>query len=54
MRVADILKAKGRTVHTERPDQTIAHLAHRLRMERVGAMVVSADGDIGGWDHLRA
>ena len=44
MRVADILKAKGRTVHTERPDQTIAHLAHRLRMERVGAMVVSVDG----------
>jgi hypothetical protein len=31
MHVADILRAKGSTVHTERPDQTIAHLAHRLR-----------------------
>ena len=44
MRVADILKAKGEAVHTVRPDQTVEHLAHRLRMDRVGAMVVSRDG----------
>ena len=44
MRVADILKAKGSTVHTVRPDQTIQHVAHRLRMDRVGALVVSGDG----------
>jgi len=45
MHVADILKAKGDAVHTVRPDQTIEHLVHRLRMEGVGAMIVSAGGD---------
>jgi CBS domain-containing protein len=45
MRVADILKTKGDAVHTVRPDQTIEHLVHRLRMEGVGAMIVSAGGD---------
>jgi CBS domain-containing protein len=44
MHVADILKAKGGTVHTVRPDQSIEVLAHRLKIEQVGAMVVSADG----------
>ena len=44
MRVADILKAKGDHVHTVRPDENIEHLAHRLRKERVGAMIVSESG----------
>lgn len=45
MRVADILKSKGTTVHTVRPDQTIQHAAHCLRMERVGALIASDNGD---------
>jgi CBS domain-containing protein len=45
MHVADILKTKGDAVHTVQPDQNIEHLVHRLRIEGVGAMIVSADGD---------
>ena len=44
MRVADILKAKGAAVHTVRPDESVKHLAHRLRVEGVGAMIVSENG----------
>lgn len=44
MKVSDILKAKGGEVMTVRPSETIETLAHRLRMARVGALVVSADG----------
>ena len=44
MRVADILSVKGRTVITVRPTETVAALAHRLRLEGVGALVVSRDG----------
>jgi CBS domain-containing protein len=44
MLVADILKAKGSKVITVRPDLNIGHLAQRLRMERVGALVVSETG----------
>jgi CBS domain-containing protein len=44
MRVADILKSKGSAVHTVRPDETIQHLAQRLRIEQIGAMIVSRDG----------
>lgn len=44
MRVADILTAKGSKVLTVRPDMSIENLVQRLRMERIGALVVSASG----------
>ena len=44
MKVNDILKAKGRTVKTVRPDETALELAEQLRAERIGAAIVSADG----------
>jgi CBS domain-containing protein len=44
MDVDGILRAKGATVVTIRPDQTIADLVRGLREERIGAMVVSEDG----------
>ncbi|MGA7329780.1 MAG: CBS domain-containing protein [Rhodomicrobium sp.] len=44
MRVADILKGKGTAVMTVSPTDTIEHLAQRLRLAGVGAMVVSHDG----------
>lgn len=45
MKVADILKAKGGAVMTVKPSDTIIMLAHRLKLERVGAMIVSKDGE---------
>ena len=44
MKVSDILKAKGANVMTVRPTETLETLSHRLRMARVGALVVSSDG----------
>jgi CBS domain-containing protein len=44
MYVADILKTKGSKVITVRADLRIGHLAERLRMERIGALVVSETG----------
>jgi CBS domain-containing protein len=44
MKVEDILERKGSDVVTVRPGETVAIFAHRLRMARIGAMVVSADG----------
>ena len=45
MKVADILKTKGNAVMTVKPGDTVVMLAHRLKLERVGAMIVSADGE---------
>jgi CBS domain-containing protein len=46
MRVSDILAAKrGDKVHTVRPHESIEYLVHRLRMERIGALVVSESGN---------
>ena len=45
MHVADILKSKGSTVHTIRPDQTVEQLIHRLKGAGVGALIVSTAGD---------
>lgn len=45
MKVANILKQKGRDVMTVRPTERIDIFAHRLKLARIGAMVVSADGD---------
>jgi len=44
MYVADILKAKGTKVVTIRSDASIERVAHRLKMERIGALVVSETG----------
>ena len=44
MDVDGILRAKGASVVTIRPDETIADLVRGLRDQRIGAMVVSEDG----------
>ena len=44
MHVETILAAKGREVSTVTPDATVGEALRRLRAERVGALVVSADG----------
>jgi CBS domain-containing protein len=44
MKVDDILSGKGTAVLTVRPTESIQTFAHRLRMERVGALVASEDG----------
>jgi CBS domain-containing protein len=44
MDVDGILRAKGASVVTIRPDETIADLVQGLRDKRIGAMVVSEDG----------
>lgn len=44
MKVADILKTKGSRVATIRPHETTAALAHKLKTEKIGALVVSDDG----------
>jgi CBS domain-containing protein len=44
MYVADILKAKGTRVVTISSDASIELVAQRLRMERIGALVVSETG----------
>ncbi len=44
MKVAEILKQKGQDVISVRPTETIETLAHRLRLARIGAMVVLGEG----------
>ena len=44
MKVADILHRKGREVETIRPDAKVLMAVHRMRMQNVGALVVSRDG----------
>ncbi len=44
MKVASILKMKGAHVVTVRPNETIQHAAAKLRLEGVGALIVSHDG----------
>jgi CBS domain-containing protein len=44
MKVAAILKQKGQDVISVRPTETIDTLSHRLRLARIGAMVVVGDG----------
>lgn len=44
MTVAAILKSKGDRVATTRPDATIETVVHRLKLEGIGALVVSEDG----------
>jgi CBS domain-containing protein len=44
MKVQDILSGKGNRVATMRPDASIDTVVHRLRLDRIGAVVVSTDG----------
>ncbi len=44
MKVVDILQAKGHKVVTILPSATLATLAKLLKLERVGAIIVSHDG----------
>lgn len=44
MTVAAILKSKGDRVATTPPDTPVETVAHRLKIEGIGALVVSADG----------
>ena len=44
MKVDDILKTKGRDVLTTSPEVTVVRVVERMRLERVGAFVVSRDG----------
>lgn len=44
MKVADILAEKGSAVITVKPSETIGALSQRLREKRIGAAIVSSDG----------
>ena len=44
MKVANILSVKGSAVITIGPTETIAALSQRLREKRIGAAIVSSDG----------
>jgi len=44
VKVADILRSKGSNVITVLPTATLLTLVHRLKLERVGAMIVTRDG----------
>lgn len=46
MDVASLLGSKGNRVVTTRPDATISEVVHKLKQERIGALVVSED-DVG-------
>jgi CBS domain-containing protein len=49
MKVAEILRHKGQDVISVRPTETIGTLSHRLRLARIGAMVVlGEDGALEG------
>ena len=48
MKVDDILRVKGRDVETIRPDAKVLMAVHRMRMQNVGALVVSRDGKVEG------
>jgi CBS domain-containing protein len=44
MKVDDLLEAKGRAVSTTSPDTRVIRVVERMRLERIGALVVSNDG----------
>jgi len=44
VKVADILEIKGSTVITIKPTETMAALSQRLRERRIGAAIVSGNG----------
>jgi CBS domain-containing protein len=44
MKIGDVLKGKGSGVVTMRPDSTIDTVVRRMRLERIGAVIISPDG----------
>ncbi len=48
MQVASILTTKGREVSTIMPTATLATAAQRLRLDRIGALVVVDQGRVAG------
>ncbi len=44
MKVAAILKAKGASVATTPPDETVSTIVWELRSKNIGALVISEDG----------
>lgn len=44
VKVSDVLKVKGPGKTTIKPSETIGVLSRRLQQERLGAMIVSSDG----------
>jgi CBS domain-containing protein len=44
MKVGDILKGKGTRILTIRPEEAVSTFVKRVKLEKVGAMVVSTDG----------
>jgi len=59
MNVATILKAKGRSVTTARPDQSLSEVASKLSSRKIGAVVVVGEsgavvGIISERDVIRA
>ena len=44
MKVDDILGSKGRDVATTTPDTAVIRVVERMRLQRIGALVVSTDG----------
>jgi CBS domain-containing protein len=43
MIIESILQSKGHEVRTIEPDATVAETLHRMRHERIGAVVVAED-----------
>ena len=59
MKVGEILKSKGTKVVTMRPGSAIGTVVHRMRLERIGAVIISPDdksivGVLSERDILRA
>ena len=49
MRISDVVRRKGDLVVTVKPDATVEHLLDLLEEHRIGAVVVSEDGQtVGG------
>jgi len=42
--IANILKVKGRTVATARPEETVQEIANRLAQKKIGAIVIVGGG----------
>ena len=44
MKIGDVLKRKGSGVVTMRSNSTIDTVVRRMRLERIGAVIISPDG----------
>jgi CBS domain-containing protein len=45
MQVAEILRAKGNRVITMRPETPVSTVIHRFKLDHIGAVVISTDGN---------